>query len=61
LRSILRLNPMTHILVSYQETLFYGSFHHFRGLGCAAVVAVLTFFTGSFLFDRLRDTLAEEV
>jgi lipopolysaccharide transport system permease protein len=61
LRSILRLNPMTHILVSYQETLFYGGFHHFRGLACSALVAALTFLTGSFLFDRLRDTLAEEV
>ena len=61
LHSLLRLNPMTHILVSYQEVLFYGSFHHFRGLLVSAAVAVFTFSLGAFLFDRLRDTFAEEV
>jgi len=57
----LRLNPMTHVLVSYQEMLFHGSFHHARGLLAAAIVAVFVFALGGFLFDRLRDTLAEEV
>jgi ABC-type polysaccharide/polyol phosphate export permease len=61
LHTILRLNPMTHILVSYQEILFYGSFHHFRGLLGSALFALLTFSLGAFLFDRLRDTFAEEV
>jgi ABC-type polysaccharide/polyol phosphate export permease len=61
MRAILRLNPMTHILVSYQQTLFEGSFHHGRGLLAAAGAAVLVFALGSWLFDRLRDTLAEEV
>jgi ABC-type polysaccharide/polyol phosphate export permease len=61
MRSILRFNPMTHILVSYQQALFEGSFHHGRGLLASAVVAVLTFALGAWLFDRLRDTLAEEV
>ena len=41
--------------------LFRGEFHHWRGLAATAVVAVLVFALGSFLFDRLRDTLAEEV
>jgi ABC-type polysaccharide/polyol phosphate export permease len=57
----LRLNPMTHVLVSYQEVLFHGSFRHARGLLAAAIVAVFVFALGGFLFDRLRDTLAEEV
>jgi lipopolysaccharide transport system permease protein len=61
IRTILRLNPMTHVLVAYQEILFHGRFQHLFGLGAAAVVALVVFAVGAFLFDRLRDTLAEEV
>ena len=61
LRTLLRLNPMTHVIVAYQEALFYGSLTHWRGLALAGVAAVLAFAAGSFLFERLRDTLAEEV
>ena len=60
-RTVLRLNPMTHLLVSYQQMLFEGHFDHWRGLAATTVVAVVVFAVGSFLFDRLRDTLAEEV
>jgi hypothetical protein len=41
--------------------LFHGSFDHYRGLVSAAVAAVTLFAVGGFLFERLRDTLAEEV
>jgi lipopolysaccharide transport system permease protein len=61
IRRALRLNPMTHVLIAYQEILFHGRFEHFFGLAMATVVAVLVFLVGAFLFDRLRDTLAEEV
>jgi ABC-type polysaccharide/polyol phosphate export permease len=61
-RNVLRLNPISHIFVSYQEMLFLpGGFEHYQGLGLAGLVAVLTFMAGAFVFDRLRDTLAEEV
>ena len=60
-RAVLRLNPMTHLLVSYQQMLFDGDFDHWRGLAATAVVALLAFALGAWLFDRLRDTLAEEV
>lgn len=60
-RWLLRLNPMTHLLVSYQQMLFHGHFDHWEGLLAAAGVSVLSFALGAFLFDRLRDTLAEEV
>ncbi len=60
-RLFLRLNPMSHLLVSYQQMLFEGYFDHWRGLLATLVVAVLAFALGAFLFDRLRDTLAEEV
>jgi lipopolysaccharide transport system permease protein len=61
MKAWLRFNPMTHVLLSYQQTLFEGRFDHWRGLGAAALVAVATFALGAWLFDRLRDTLAEEV
>ena len=60
-RTVLRLNPMAHVMVSYQQMLFHGHFDHFEGLGIAAVAAILTYAIGAFLFDRLRDTLAEGV
>ena len=61
LRMVLRLNPMAHVLVSYQEALFHGAFRHGRGLLAAALAALVAFALGAFLFERLRDTLAEEV
>lgn len=60
-RTLLRLNPLSHVLVSYQQMLFAGSFDHWRGLALAGAVSCLVFALGAFLFDRLRDTLAEEV
>ena len=61
LRAALRLNPMAHVLVAYQQILFDGSFDHWRGLGLALLAALAAFAAGAFLFERLRDTLAEEV
>ena len=58
----LDLNPMTHLAVSYQEILFYnGPFGHWRWLLAIAVASALLFLFGYFLFDRLRDSFAEEV
>jgi ABC-type polysaccharide/polyol phosphate export permease len=61
LRQALRLNPMTHVIVTYQQMLFHGNVDHWRGLFLALLVGVAAFAAGAFLFDRLRDTLAEEV
>jgi ABC-type polysaccharide/polyol phosphate export permease len=61
-RRLLNLNPFTHLAVSYQEVLFRtGPFVQWPrllavGAGSLAVLAL-----GYFVFDRLRDTLAEEV
>jgi len=61
-RSVLNLNPFTHLAVSYQEILFYpGPFGHWRGLLALAAASVLLFLAGYFVFDRLRDSFAEEV
>jgi lipopolysaccharide transport system permease protein len=61
LRWMLRLNPMAHLVVCYQQIFFDGHFDHFGGLAGTAGVAILVYLVGAFLFDRLRDTLAEEI
>jgi ABC-type polysaccharide/polyol phosphate export permease len=60
-RQVLRFNPMAHAMAAYHELLFYGRFEHLRGLAVAAAVALAAFVLGAFVFERLRDTLAEEV
>jgi ABC-type polysaccharide/polyol phosphate export permease len=61
LRNVLRLNPMSHVIVSYQQILFEGDFTHGRQLALAGLVSLLVFAAGAFFFDRLRDTFAEGV
>jgi lipopolysaccharide transport system permease protein len=59
---IINLNPMTHLAISYQEVLFYiGPHGHWRWLMALLAGSIATFFAGYFVFDRLRDSFAEEV
>ncbi len=60
-RDVLRLNPMSHILVSYQQILFEGVFTHGPQLALTGLLALAVLAFGAFLFDRLRDTFAEGV
>ena len=61
-RRLLNLNPFTHLAVSYQEVLFRsGPFAQWPRLLAVGAGSVLVFAIGYFVFDRLRDTLAEEV
>ena len=61
-RRFLSLNPLMHIVVSYQEILFFnGPFGHLKLLLLLGLLSVLFFLVGYFIFDRLRDTFAEEV
>jgi lipopolysaccharide transport system permease protein len=61
-RWVLNLNPMTHIAISYQEVLFHvGPHGHWKWLMALLVASVVVFFAGYFVFDRLRDSFAEEV
>jgi len=58
----LDINPMTHIIVSYQEILFFpGVFGHWKWLVALGFASAGLFLLGYFMFDRLRDTFAEEV
>ncbi|MGQ0734962.1 MAG: ABC transporter permease [Acidobacteriota bacterium] len=61
-RWLLNLNPMTHLAISYQEVLFYiGPHGHWKWLMALLGGSVFVFLAGYFVFDRLRDSFAEEV
>jgi lipopolysaccharide transport system permease protein len=61
-KQLLNANPFTHLAISYQEILFYpGPFGHWKWLVAVGAASVVLFFVGYFLFDRLRDSFAEEV
>jgi homopolymeric O-antigen transport system permease protein len=61
-RRLLNLNPFTHLAISYQEILFYdGPFGHWKWLVALFVASIGLFLFGYFIFDRLRDSFAEEV
>ena len=56
------LNPFTHLAISYQEALFFrGSIGHWRWLLALGGASVVLFLFGYWVFDRLRDSFAEEV
>jgi ABC-type polysaccharide/polyol phosphate export permease len=59
---LLALNPFTHLAIAYQEVLFVeGPYALWPRLLALAGGAVLVLAFGYFVFDRLRDTLAEAV
>jgi ABC-type polysaccharide/polyol phosphate export permease len=61
-RRVLELNPFTHLAVAYQEVLFRpGPFTGWPRLAGVGAVSLVVFMFGYWVFDRLRDTFAEEV
>jgi ABC-type polysaccharide/polyol phosphate export permease len=61
-KRVLDVNPMTHVIVSYQEILFFtGPIGHWRWLLATGGMSVVLFLGGYWLFDRLRDSFAESV
>jgi ABC-type polysaccharide/polyol phosphate export permease len=61
-KRVLDLNPMTHVIVTYQEILFFtGPIGHWKWLLATGAASVALFLVGFWLFDRLRDSFAEAV
>ncbi len=58
---VVRLNPFTPFTLAYQEVLFYGRWPAPALWTQMAVVSLLAWVAGSWLFERLRETLAEAV
>ena len=59
---VLDLNPMTHLIVSYQEILFFrGPIGHWKWLLALGGMSLVLFVVGYWVFDRLRDSFAESV
>jgi ABC-type polysaccharide/polyol phosphate export permease len=58
----LNVNPFAHLAISYQEILFFpGPFGHWKWLVALAAASAGWFLAGYWMFDRLRDSFAEEV
>jgi ABC-type polysaccharide/polyol phosphate export permease len=59
---LLKLNPFTHLAITYQEILFFnGPVGHLKWLLVLGAISIAFFLFAYWLFDRLRDTFAEEV
>lgn len=61
LRAMLRVNPMTPFVVSYQDVLFFGRLPNLSDAILMVAYAGGSLMMGFFVFDRLRDTLAEAI
>jgi ABC-type polysaccharide/polyol phosphate export permease len=61
LRALLRLNPMTSFVVAYQDVVFFGRLPGVFDSLLMLFYAGASIATGIFVFDRLRDTLAEAI
>ncbi|HEX6084549.1 MAG TPA: ABC transporter permease [Thermoanaerobaculia bacterium] len=61
LRAMLRVNPMTPFVVAYQDIFFFGRLPNLSDTVLILFYAFGSMALGFFVFDRLRDTLAEAI
>ena len=58
---IYKLNPMTLIMMEYQNILYNKTLPNFRNLGLVFLVSVVIFIIGYLIFNKLQRRFAEEV
>lgn len=61
LRALLRVNPMTPFVVAYQDVFFFGRMPNLSDTVLILAYSFGSLMLGFFVFDRLRDTLAEAI
>lgn len=61
LRPLYFLNPVAGLVQGYQNIIFFGREPHWIHLGMVTAFAVVALWGGYWVFDRLRDSLAEAV
>jgi lipopolysaccharide transport system permease protein len=61
LRAMLRFNPMTPFVVAYQDLFFFGRLPGWSDVLLILAYAAASLWLGFFVFDRLRDSLAEAI
>jgi lipopolysaccharide transport system permease protein len=61
LRAMLRLNPLTPFVVAYQDVLFFQRLPNLSDTLLILFYSTASLVVGFFVFDRLRDTLAEAI
>ena len=61
IRALLRVNPMTPFVVAYQDLFFFGRIPNASDTILIVFYAAASVTLGLFVFDRLRDTLAEAI
>ena len=61
LRALLRVNPMTPFVVAYQDIFFFGRLPNLSDTVLILAYAFGSVAMGFFVFDRLRDSLAEAI
>ncbi len=58
---LLRLNPLTALVLCYRDVLYFGRAPDLSLLGYAALVSIITFIGAYILFKRFEPAFAEEV
>lgn len=61
IRVLLRINPMTPFVRAFQEVFFFGSMPGILEISLMVLYSAVSLTIGFFVFDRLRDSLAEAI
>ena len=58
---VLKINPLSYIMVAYRNIFFYQKNPSIKGLGVVFAISLALFFIGYFIFEKLQKGFAEEV